>query len=75
MGGDIRVGTAGGVEQTGVGSLGERSEVSGDDGVLVGRTGEIVGEASAGEESRDGGFRDVVCGTDSGYAEDEDFMR
>lgn len=69
LGGDVGVGTAGGVEEAGVGAFGEGGEIGRDDGVLVRGTGEVVGEATAGEEARDGGLRDVVGGADGGHAD------
>lgn len=68
MGGDVGVGATGGVEESGVGAFGESGEVGRYDGVLVGRTSEVVGETTAGEESGDGSLGDVVGGTDGGDA-------
>lgn len=69
LGGDVGIGAAGSVEETSVGALRERREVRRDDGVLVGRTGEVVGETATGEEAGDGGFGDVVGGAYRGDAE------
>lgn len=68
LGRDVGVGATGGVEEAGVGAFGKGGEVRRDDGVLVGRTGEVVGEATAGEEARDSGLGNVVGGTDGGHA-------